>query len=124
MFKNIFISFLIFVVSVQTFDQFGVFMEYQLNKEYIQEVLCINKNEPSLECLGYCYVSEKIKKQHQDDEQQVTREFKQANHFFENIEIELPKPKVEFITRVYNPRVTHFLINLFLSDIFHPPTNS
>lgn len=121
MLKSITISFLIFIVSVQTFDQFGVFIEYQLNKEFIQEVLCINKDKPDLDCQGYCYVSEKIKKQHQDTST-TTREFKQAQHYFEQIKLEIPKPKLEFIVRVQNPKDHQFLDQLFSFDIFHPPT--
>lgn len=123
MLKSITISFLIFIVSVQTFDQFGVFIEYQLNKEFIQEVLCINKDKPDLDCQGYCYVSEKIKKQHQDDST-ITREFKQAQHYFEQVALEIPKPKFELSTQVLNPKTHQFLDQLLSFDIFHPPTFS
>lgn len=37
-------------------------IEYSINFDYISKVLCINKDEPELECAGKCQLAKEIKK--------------------------------------------------------------
>lgn len=37
-----------------------VFIDYELNKDYIIQNFCVNKNKPELECDGKCYLAQKI----------------------------------------------------------------
>ena len=37
-------------------------IEYNLNYDYIAKVLCINKDEPELQCNGKCQLAKEIKK--------------------------------------------------------------
>ncbi len=39
------------------------YAEYVLNYEYISEVLCINQDQPELECDGKCYLRKQIQQQ-------------------------------------------------------------
>ena len=36
------------------------FLDYALNYEYISEVLCINKEEPELQCHGQCHLAAQL----------------------------------------------------------------
>ncbi len=38
------------------------YLEYRLNKTYIAENLCINKDKPEMHCHGKCYLKKQIKK--------------------------------------------------------------
>lgn len=49
---------------------FSVWVDYCVNNNYIREVLCINKDEPKLQCDGKCYLAQQLKKQSQKSESQ------------------------------------------------------
>ena len=36
------------------------FIEYAIHKEYISEVLCINKNTPKMNCNGKCHLNKQL----------------------------------------------------------------
>ncbi len=40
----------------------GIGVYYHLNKEYISQKLCENRNKPELHCNGHCYLSKQLKK--------------------------------------------------------------
>jgi len=42
-------------------------IEYLLNQDYIAEFLCINKDEPELQCNGKCHLVKEIEKQQQEE---------------------------------------------------------
>ena len=38
------------------------YIEYELNKKYIAEVLCENKDKPEMHCNGHCHLKKQLKK--------------------------------------------------------------
>lgn len=42
---------------------------YELNKEYITDVFCINKSKPEMLCSGKCYLGDQLEQNQQDEEQ-------------------------------------------------------
>lgn len=48
-----------------------VFSSYELNKEYISSVFCINKEHPELHCDGQCFLAKKLNElEHQNKQTQ------------------------------------------------------
>jgi len=47
-------------MSLQCFYKLGVITYFNLNREYIAEVLCINKEEPMAECHGQCFLKKNL----------------------------------------------------------------
>ena len=43
------------------------YIEYAINKEYIIEFLCINREEPELNCQGKCHLQKNIKESNNQD---------------------------------------------------------
>lgn len=43
-------------MSLQCFYQLGVLTYFQINRDYIAEVLCINKEKPITMCNGQCFL--------------------------------------------------------------------
>lgn len=41
--------------------QLIVYSSYQMNKEYITSVFCVNKAHPELHCDGQCFLAKKLK---------------------------------------------------------------
>lgn len=47
------------------FSQLGVLAGYELNKDYISKVLCINRDKPEMHCNGQCYLKKKLQENQQ-----------------------------------------------------------
>jgi hypothetical protein len=47
-------------MSIQSFYKLGVITYFQLNREFIAEVLCINKEKPATMCHGQCFLKKKL----------------------------------------------------------------
>jgi hypothetical protein len=52
---------LIFVMFAQCFYKLGMITYFQLNREYVAEVLCINKEKPITMCYGKCFLENNLK---------------------------------------------------------------
>ncbi|MCF2447636.1 hypothetical protein L0657_27015 [Dyadobacter sp. CY345] len=57
-----------------TFSQWGTIAYYQINKEYITRVLCVNRDKPQLNCNGHCYLAKKLKAQQEKEDQQTSEQ--------------------------------------------------
>lgn len=47
-------------MSVQSFYKLGVVTYFQINREFIAEVLCINKEKPATMCKGQCFLKKRL----------------------------------------------------------------
>ncbi len=64
---------LIVSVLMQTFATIGVLVQFEMNRKYYADVLCINKNKPELACHGKCILMQRIQskfEQHQANDRQ------------------------------------------------------
>ena len=52
-----------------------ILIDFELRRDYIAKVLCINRDKPITVCGGQCYLSEQFKKatEHQEDSSDVKR---------------------------------------------------
>jgi hypothetical protein len=53
---------LIVLLSAQSLYKLGLVTYFEINREYIATVLCINKKEPAKHCNGQCYLKKNLKK--------------------------------------------------------------
>lgn len=51
---------LIFLLAVQCFYKLGVLAYYELNRDYIAAVLCVNKDNPITMCYGKCFLKRNL----------------------------------------------------------------
>jgi hypothetical protein len=97
------------------------FIEYAVDKEYIENILCINKNKPEKNCNGKCHLKNQLKKASEEGPKK-------------NIPIKINSNDLPLILSQLNkldfkiyPSIikTGFYINSYFSDfyftIFHPP---
>ncbi len=52
---------LIVLLLTQTFSKWVLIMQYEINKKYITERLCENRNRPLLHCNGNCQLMQKMR---------------------------------------------------------------
>lgn len=102
----------------------GVIIDFQINEDFISEVLCINKDKPSLKCNGKCYLSAKLKEaEKQEDTQPAQNQkeiiervlyvHKKLSDIFSILEVCIDKNNICY---------RNIFIDLaFVDDIFQPP---
>lgn len=56
---------MLFAFSAQMFSQLGVLAGYELNKHYIIEKFCVNRDKPEMHCDGKCYLKKKLQQDQQ-----------------------------------------------------------
>jgi len=60
---------LLFSLAFQSFSELTTLISYEINKEYISNVLCVNRDRPEMHCYGKCYLHKKL----DQDQQQKDR---------------------------------------------------
>ena len=51
---------LILLMSLQCFYKLGLITYFQLNRDYIAEVFCVNKEKPITMCHGQCFLNKSL----------------------------------------------------------------
>lgn len=112
---------LLFALTLQCFSNLGVIAGYELNKQYIASVLCVNRDNSSMHCDGKCYLDKKL----QQDQQRKNNEnglsgnkldvvlFCTTEQFFFSSEVN--KDLVEF------PPFKYYVYPSPHFNFFHPP---
>ena len=106
----------------QTFRSFVIQAGYLLNKNYIANNLCINKNKPALNCNGKCYLARQLREQEKQERQapNAKKEKFDTQPFF------LPNTSavthyILLATNKYYHTPEH-LVASPVPAVFHPPT--
>ena len=99
------------------------YLDFELRKEYIQEVLCINREKPEIGCEGKCFLMKKL-----DRAQDLPATDRQASNenfqlsFFTGIENQLHYEPVSSLKSVcFSGFMAPDFKSLFPNSIFHPP---
>ena len=105
-------------------NQWGAVAYYRINRDYIAENLCVNRDKPMLNCNGQCYLAKKLK----------AAEEKEQKSNSERLE-KMPEVVLSFqaIQSVFTARFTsvelvenhfstqEFFPNAAAKGFFHPP---
>lgn len=100
-----------------------IIVDFNINQDYIAEVLCINKDKPEMKCNGKCHLKKELKKTEDPVENpktefvQLRNEILYYQHPQKTIrDIILAEPKSKFITTNSDCYKSDYV-----SNIFHPP---
>lgn len=97
------------------------FVEYAINYDYIAKVLCINKDNPELNCNGKCQLMEKLKQQEEDDFNSLRIHMEEYPIGF----VRVLKLENEPVTTSIQKNKFHYKVDysyLFYQSVFHPPS--
>jgi hypothetical protein len=50
------------LILLNSLGRVFIVLEYQLNKDYIAKILCINRDKPQLACNGKCHLKKQLQK--------------------------------------------------------------
>lgn len=112
---------LAFLILVQSFTRSFIYLNYEVNKDYISNVLCENKEDIEMHCEGKCHLKKELDKEEKNESTPAgSNKEKYEIILFNSI-----KPALTFLF-IQASSEQHFFnetINypLSLSAIFHPP---
>jgi len=99
------------------------FIEYEINKKYIAEVLCKNKDRPEMHCNGKCYLKKQLKKANDIPENEPLSNTSVVN-IRELITLLYERNPIRLKQKDIVKTIVPYIINyhfLFENRIFHPP---
>lgn len=97
-------------------------MDYAINKEYIAENFCINKDKPEMHCDGKCFLAEKLKAAQDKKEQQPGAiDFSRDFGIFIIYDNAIAFNKAQLINFKAKQVYTENKAVFQTEDIFHPP---
>jgi hypothetical protein len=122
--KFVLVPILFVLMLSQTFSKWLVVMEYNLNKDFVAQKLCINKTKPKLHCHGKCQMMKRLAEeetQNSTNSTNNTSKIKIPELVFSNETTQLIITLPAGSTISYNAEPPFFMGNAVISAIFHPP---
>lgn len=80
------------LIISQSLVDLGILAYYAINKNYIAQKLCVNRNNPRLHCEGHCYLSKQLKKAEEGEQKQTANISKEKDELACIRIIELAQP--------------------------------
>ncbi|MCG3167054.1 MAG: hypothetical protein POELPBGB_02837 [Bacteroidia bacterium] len=111
---------LAFLFLVQSFTRSFIYLNYEVNKDYISNVLCENKEKKELHCEGKCHLKKELQK---EDKKENTPTGSSKEKFEVNLFSEGTFVFFIPIETVRNYPISHVTLlpqNSSIS-VFHPP---
>lgn len=97
-------------------------VEYQVNKNYIATVLCINKDRPQLKCEGKCQLTKELKAAEKHDEKLPApiQEILEVVYFFQPVANAFTIPFSAAASKSF-AQYKAGLVSSPAFAVFHPP---
>lgn len=123
--KFIVVPILMLLMLTQTFSKWIVWVDYEVNKEYIAKVLCENKKRPMLHCNGKCQLAKKLAAEEEDAKKSASNSAAAKMQFsetlfddcFNNANARLDQND----KNNYHPYYLLVATSKYVPSIFHPP---
>ena len=117
---------LLLVMQTSLLNQWSMVMFYQVNRQFIAQNFCVNKDKPKLNCNGQCYLAKQLKKQEEKETKSNSEKLEKLPET--NLVIE---ETVEFHFTPYQKdptahafRYSNLYTHLFNPTVLHPPSYS
>lgn len=111
-------------LSCQSLVKLGILTWYEINKQYVADKLCENKNKPQLNCNGKCYLKKQLKKA---DANSDSNKSTTSNERMDMLECILPESFC--ISLLFESSLVQSLVSYsnqycfsYVALVFHPPS--
>ena len=120
--KKLLAVFLSLAILTQSLVNVGITVYYHLNKNYIAQKLCENKNNPAIHCNGHCYLVKQLKKAEENEQQQSAQLIKEKEEIITNQYEQLPDKIFQALTPIIFPlEQSSLYISDFRNSLLKPP---
>eukprot|EP00172_Hildenbrandia_rubra_P002992 Plantae.Rhodophyta-Hildenbrandia_rubra.ctg43154.p1 GENE.Plantae.Rhodophyta-Hildenbrandia_rubra.ctg43154~~Plantae.Rhodophyta-Hildenbrandia_rubra.ctg43154.p1 ORF type:complete len:110 (+),score=4.23 Plantae.Rhodophyta-Hildenbrandia_rubra.ctg43154:420-749(+) len=105
----------------------GIAAWYEVNKDYVEDVFCINKNKPEMNCHGKCYLNKQLTKldksadTQQKDAPQTSKKVEIVEYLLTNIWSVSEQITYEDAL-THHAHYTHQSSRLLIGSVFRPPS--
>jgi hypothetical protein len=115
---------LILAMSMQSLYQLGLVTWFEVNREYVAAVLCVNKKKPEMHCKGQCYLKKQMQKA--EEKQPVSGDSSRAKTEFQFFVIEDFSLDLQIKSPPVSGHTPYLAIRAFVTDDdkFRPPSLS
>jgi hypothetical protein len=112
----------IFLLSAQCIFKLGIITYFEANRDYIAEVLCINKEKPMTMCYGQCFLDRNLKLADDETSKEApaTSKVKIENSIFLGSNFDIHLIKASFDTH-FNSSPEDLYTFTSGRTLFHPP---
>jgi len=112
---------LLVAVLIQSMSSMWIFLSFQLNRDYIESQLCINRFDTIPVCKGSCYLEEKIKEDQQHNDAPVKLKLLEVTMILAVFSLSNTQPIQRDINLVPQKVSPDPLSDGFCFSIFKPP---
>lgn len=101
----------------------SVYIDFEIRKDYIAKVLCINKDKPITMCGGKCFLTRRLQEAAEQSEHQEQNTVRGLQiNFDQPVAVQyINKPDALPLRKEFAIAQTDMSDLLFHHDIFHPP---
>ncbi len=116
------------LILVKTTVMVATLIQFQANRTYYAEVLCVNKNRPELACHGKCVLMKRLRAEMEVDQKKDSNKMLTIMEKVLESIVYIPAPtessKIEISQdHLINPlSFIDFVASIYAKGIFHPPS--
>lgn len=105
----------------------GIVAWYEINKDYVADVLCVNKDKPEMECNGKCYLKKQLTKidKGTDAEKQnipnISKKIEVIEYLLTTTWAVSKQPVIEHVL-THHAHYTDPESRIYTYPVFHPPS--
>ncbi len=117
-------SLLVFISLANTWLVPLIYLDFELRKEYIAKVLCIERDKPITVCGGSCYITKQLEKVSEQQEKEEKTNTPLFVFFFQKVPsvlIDLSPGKLSELD--YLAYQEPLYSEPYLSGVYHPPSS-
>lgn len=121
--KRVLLYFLSVLMLFQACWGVVIVSAFYINRDYISQYLCENRDAPQLHCKGTCVLMKKMKKAREDEKKNIENKIKEAQPFvlIPSTLINMPTILVDNIANAnFDTRYSHYTFNP-IDRILRPP---
>jgi len=119
--KHLFIIFALTGVLLQNFSKILVYVDFELNREFIAKTLCVKKEIRSNNCNGKCHLKKQLAKEEKKEQSPANSAREKVEiQFFSEIKININSCSPSFTTIVI-PDYSFSISDQHLRTVFQPP---
>lgn len=96
--KRVLLYFLSTLMLLQACWGVMIISAFYINRDYIAQYLCENRDAPQLHCKGTCILMKKMKKAREDEKKNIEHKIKEGQTFVLTSSIALLSPSVQVDT--------------------------
>jgi hypothetical protein len=119
--RRLLVLLLICSLFAENISRLLVTAAFELNRPYIAEYFCVNKDKPLLHCDGKCYLARKLKEAEEKEKQSEKESLKVSYQPASIVEKTIWTFPVPPNKEIHQPFDIPFLLPSRPSKIFHPP---